>query len=642
MRFIDLLRLGIRERIFLAFFIVTLLTFMTGLLGWISHQEASDSFEEVVNVNVVALGEMGELSKQTMLVTRSAQSIVRSESMEEQEQIWTEVSTSLTNISTLIQNLKINGHLLDTTGVVETELDGIKSILELINESSRSIKKLELKKTSFNKRMRWITSQTLDKIDAEINNLSLTIQSQLNTDLPAVGYAPLSVGSRDLGTSNKKLELLNELRAETNSLTMLMDRAQYLIDSDSLIATEIFANHRIRNIKKILMKLESYRLNQNFVYEISQVIGLISVDESIFKLRSKERSLEGVIVSHQESLNKKLDDVNAAIKKEAERTENQARYLVDQTRKQAVTNNLYLAIMLGFSILVSFLIGWKYVGKSIVGRILQLDKSMREVAAGDQQKPSPVGGNDEIGAMGKSLISFHEQLEQKQQELVQAAKLAALGQLSTGIAHEINQPLVAIRNYSLSSKMLIQQGELDLARQNIEEISLLTVRATQIVSSLKSLARKEEQSLSCIKIIDVVQEVLRIMQGAIKESGTSIKYDSANVMAIADKIRLEQVLLNLVSNAIDAVSDTDIKEIRIDSWVEDGWSFIEVCDSGKGISQEASEHIFEAFFTTKKSGKGLGLGLAISYNIIRNLDGDLYWHDSSLGGTSFFIKLPTG
>ena len=112
--------------------------------------------------------------------------------------------------------------------------------------------------------------------------------------------------------------------------------------------------------------------------------------------------------------------------------------------------------------------------------------------------------------------------------------------------------------------------------------------------------------------------------------------------AIADKIRLEQVLLNLVSNAIDAVSDKDTKEIRIDSWFEDAWAFIEVCDSGKGISQEASEHIFEAFFTTKESGKGLGLGLVISYNIIRNLGGDLYWQDSSLGGTSFIIKLPTG
>ncbi|MGY8870357.1 MAG: sensor histidine kinase, partial [Pseudomonadales bacterium] len=225
---------------------------------------------------------------------------------------------------------------------------------------------------------------------------------------------------------------------------------------------------------------------------------------------------------------------------------------------------------------------------------------------------------------------------------VQAGKLAALGQLSAGIAHEINQPLSAIGHYSHNGLRLIKAGRLNETEKNLNQISNLTKRATTIITRLKSLARKQQDNLVKVDLRLVVDNVLSMLEGdeVRKLTAIDVSFDHDRNLVNADSVQLEQVVLNLVTNALDAINDQPEKRITIDCLHQRDRFEIYVRDNGPGISKELREQIFEPFFTTKRRGQSLGLGLSISYNIIKSFGGRLTVDDGSGSGASFCIQLP--
>jgi len=253
-----------------------------------------------------------------------------------------------------------------------------------------------------------------------------------------------------------------------------------------------------------------------------------------------------------------------------------------------------------------------------------------------------VKGGDEIGTMARSLVSFRDQLSTLQEELVQAGKLAALGQLSAGIAHEINQPLSAIGHYSHNGLRFLQAGRLEEVEKNLNQISNLKKRATIIITRLKSLARPQKDNLIAVEIRQVVDNVLLMLEGDEVRKLTTIDvvYDQQQNQVNADPVQLEQVVLNLLTNALDAIKDNADKKISIECRHHQDWLNIYVKDNGPGISSELREQIFEPFFTTKRRGQSLGLGLSISYNIINSFGGKLSVDLEAEKGASFCIQLP--
>jgi two-component system C4-dicarboxylate transport sensor histidine kinase DctB len=305
-------------------------------------------------------------------------------------------------------------------------------------------------------------------------------------------------------------------------------------------------------------------------------------------------------------------------------------------------NRLMIATSLA-SVMLSVLIVWLYVAKHLVGRIRILDGSMRIIAAGNLQQSVPVKGRDEIGTMANSLRSFRDQLTEKQAELVQAGKLAALGQLSAGISHEINQPLTAISHYAHNGVRLLQQGRAHEAEANFEQISSLTKRSTSIIARLKSMARKRRDSIQTVCLNQVVDHVLTLLQSHSQTHCTEIVVDmpSENNMVMAEQIQLEQVVLNLMSNALDAVADNlHTKKITIECLHSKGQIELRIADNGPGIAPELYEQVFNPFFTTKEVDQGLGLGLSISYNIIQDFGGQLAVVRHPMKGAIFSLRLP--
>ncbi|WP_376960494.1 ATP-binding protein [Azospirillum sp. A26] len=244
------------------------------------------------------------------------------------------------------------------------------------------------------------------------------------------------------------------------------------------------------------------------------------------------------------------------------------------------------------------------------------------------------------------------ELREAQAELVQAGKLAALGQLAAGVGHELNQPLAAIRSYAHNGRKLIGLGRVEEAEGNLGKIADLTARMANITNHLKRFARRPDSRLGAVELAPVIQGALSLFGNRLREEAVAVELalpdaDPASGTPLrvrAEEVRLEQVLVNLLSNALDAVAGAPVRRILIRAEiVEDGEEGaavrIEVRDSGSGIAADPVAQIFDPFFTTKPVGTGLGLGLSISYNIVRDFGGVLSVAESGPDGTAFVLTL---
>lgn len=246
-------------------------------------------------------------------------------------------------------------------------------------------------------------------------------------------------------------------------------------------------------------------------------------------------------------------------------------------------------------------------------------------------------------------IAEHQRAERDlrdaQAELVQAGKLAALGQLAAGVGHELNQPLAAIRSYAHNGRRLIELGRIAEADGNLGKIADLTARMANITNHLKRFARRPDTRLGPVELVPVVQGALSLFGNRLREESVELAVDLPEerpgepLRVRAEEVRLEQVLVNLLSNALDAVAGTPRRRIAIGAEEADGAVRITVRDSGPGIPEAVAAQVFDPFFTTKPVGAGLGLGLSISYNIVRDFGGVLSVAESGPGGTAFLLTL---
>ena len=233
------------------------------------------------------------------------------------------------------------------------------------------------------------------------------------------------------------------------------------------------------------------------------------------------------------------------------------------------------------------------------------------------------------------------ELTAKQDELVQAAKLAALGQMSAGMVHEINQPLAALRSYADNAVTYLKLGKPEGAAENLTEIADLTERMARITGQLKQFARKSQGLAEPVAVTRLVETSLALLGGRPKAEGVELvsSLGDSHLRVWGDEVRLQQVLVNLLRNALDAMKGADHKFLAISVAEQGGEVRLSVADSGSGISEDGLAHLFDPFFTTKPAGEGLGLGLSISEGIVRDLGGTLTAANRPQGGAEFTMTL---
>lgn len=230
-------------------------------------------------------------------------------------------------------------------------------------------------------------------------------------------------------------------------------------------------------------------------------------------------------------------------------------------------------------------------------------------------------------------------LEVAEQTLQQSSKLAALGEMSAAVSHELNQPLAAMKTYLAGAKLLLQRRRPEEAQSSFQRIDDLIERMGAITRQLKSYARKGGDAIEAIDVRESVSSALSMMEPQLRRGDIDMRASLPRdpVIVQADRIRLEQVLVNLMRNALDATKATPDPKVQILLTVGDN-VVVTVRDNGAGI--EDLDNLFEPFYTTKAPGDGVGLGLAISSGIVNDLGGRLTARNGQDGGAVFEITLP--
>jgi C4-dicarboxylate-specific signal transduction histidine kinase len=238
-----------------------------------------------------------------------------------------------------------------------------------------------------------------------------------------------------------------------------------------------------------------------------------------------------------------------------------------------------------------------------------------------------------------------QELRDKQEQLVQAGKLATLGELTTGVAHELNNPLNNIGLYIGNVIDRVHLGQLDTeqALADLEKAMDQVRKATEIISHLRTFGRAATITVERVDMDDVIERALSLMHEQLRLRAIEVELDISpdELVVLGNPIQLEQVFINLLTNARDALAEAPERRIRISSRLEGEQIQIVLADSGPGIPAEIQSRIFDPFFTTKEVGAGTGLGLSITYSIVKEHGGEITLAPAPKGAR-FEIVLPVG
>jgi two-component system C4-dicarboxylate transport sensor histidine kinase DctB len=247
--------------------------------------------------------------------------------------------------------------------------------------------------------------------------------------------------------------------------------------------------------------------------------------------------------------------------------------------------------------------------------------------------------NDRLQAEIAEREKIERHLQVAEQSLAQSSKLAALGEMSAAVSHELNQPLAAMKTYLAGAKLLLQRHRPDEALSSFQRIDDLIGRMGAITRQLKSYARKGGDELKPLDLRDALSGAMSMMEPQLNQMDVKITQvvPRETVMVMGDQLRLEQVIVNLLRNALDAMKE--MKDRELDIIMSAGeMAKLSVRDNGPGIDD--LDQLFEPFYTTKKPGDGVGLGLAISSGIVADLGGRLIARNGAARGAVFEIQMP--
>jgi len=329
-----------------------------------------------------------------------------------------------------------------------------------------------------------------------------------------------------------------------------------------------------------------------------------------------------------------------------------------------------------------------FYSRKILSSIYELTLVTNHIANGDLNQKLTIKSNDELGKLAvtfnkmaenlrtfslkeknllmmaekatKSEIQKAKELEQVQARLFQSSKLATLGEMSTGIAHEINQPLAGIALIVKNTSMLLAKNKLSVSniKKDIKDIESMIQRISKIIYHIRVFAGQESMDFTNVNIHNTLEASLNLLREQLRQHNIKIIFNfSLNLPEIiGEPYQLEQVWINLIINARDAIETkktkmskdgsefkgqinikTKLRELKAKQFVE-----INVSDNGTGLNETQREKAFEPFFTSKEVGQGIGLGLPISYGIIKKHKGTIELKNQQAEGTSITVLLPIG
>ncbi len=427
-------------------------------------------------------------------------------------------------------------------------------------------------------------------------------------------------------TKLKFVEIADDLNA--SFLEMRISEKNFFLYKDVTALDEID-----NKVKNTLESIESAKDN------ITRAIG----EENLGRLKTY---LKGYAKAVEEVRSHGVSDTESEMELRAKGKELRE---FSQTITELERKNVNAIILKSKEILfVSFLVilllsvfGGHFISQKIVESMREIERLALSISKGTFEKLDTIkSDNDECASVIRAMNMMSDELKNREDEIIQSKKLASLGILTAGVAHELRNPL---NNISMVAQNFVEMHDSLSRDQRIELMARVeeeTKRIEEIVKNLLDFAKPKVANLKEADINGTISKAVKLMQNTLDISNIelNLSLDSSIPHVFIDKSQMQQVLVNLILNAVQAMSPGGKLSIKTQAGAEDSVT-IEVTDTGKGIPHEFLPYIFDPFFSTK-GVEGTGLGMSISYAIIRNHKGNIKVESTVNAGTTFTIDLP--
>lgn len=623
-------RFGIGGRLIAAFLGVGLFAVGAGIVGVISYERLSKELAAIAREHLPGLASAARLAEASARVIAGMPELANAERRDGYERGRRVVGERLSELDKVLSERTGSGFDAPQLTAVAAE---IRRNLNAIDDVSGRRFTLAERIRGVSEELRWLQADLID----EIEPLTDDARFNIDTALGQSGSEAAAAKPNTIREETRKSEALMTLNAQANLIVGLFGRLGTVQTREDMEQTGHVIGEAVDQLEVEAKALAGWP-DTITVRQITQrLIGLADTTTGLPGLKRAELAALADAQRLISESRRLVTELGTLVSQEVQRTEAVAKEAADRSAEAIrLGRNLLLAIAAA-SLLGALLIGWFYVRRHLVARLRVLTEAATSIASGQSSALLPKAGNDELGDLARALAVFR----QTRDDLIQAAKLAALGQMAAGLSHELNQPLAAIRSHAHNGALLLERGRPEEARKAIGRIQALTTRAADLIAHLRRFARKPGVVLNPVAVGDTIDTALSLFEPRFEAERVRLTRElpAGRLHVHAEEIRLEQVLVNLMANALDAVSGMEDATIAIGARRAGHKVEIWVADSGPGIDRAHLERIFDPFFTTKPVGSGLGLGLSLSYNIIKDLGGTLAVAETGPAGTRFLITL---
>ena len=692
-------RIGIGPQIYMGLFGSVALVSIASFVAYYFLDEIVDYQSRLAVQSIPNLSRTVEVARQSATLVNGAVRMVSATSLDEHEAVSGEVLWEREELLGVVEELSAGASLDSQVQALESRLRSFGALLEEVYQSSG--RRLEIERS-------------LEGLSEELGEVNRSIEREVVAAIDDQGFF-LVEGIRNLGDSAQPIaqrdwseELayyrdLIEISQQANLAGLYMGETLVLTDRDLLGPLEERFQSAAYNLRRVVRRLEMHMPMESLTRGATRLVEIGESPQGVFALRRETL----------ERLRQEREALSAGREASAELLRDMER-LVEEVNTDAVTVNamsqsaaatgiLVLVLLTMLSVAGAVLIGWLFVGRYLIRRLVGLAVSMRDMAGGDLEAPVNVSGNDEVTDMANSLEVFRryalevqrlnlveklaqeldgknkdletalERLHRAQEQIVAEEKLASLGQLTAGVAHEIKNPLNFVNNFTEVSVELIDEiGEIleeseDQDAEMVEEINEIlgdlrtnlgkvrehSTRADGIVHSMLEHSRAEGGDWRETDLNALLKQYRDLAYHAMRAENTDFNlkmqesFDESIGMLEVVPQDLSRAFLNILTNACQAIDEKRVSlhgdyepELEVGSRrLEDGFEFW-VRDNGPGIPEELKQRMFEPFVTTKDTGKGTGLGLSLTADIVTRHGGSIDVQSEVGEFTRFSIRLP--
>lgn len=427
-------------------------------------------------------------------------------------------------------------------------------------------------------------------------------------------------------TKLRFVEIADDLNASL--LEMRLSEKNYFLYKDDTALFDIK-----ENIDKTLQSIEGVRK------DIIRAVGENNLGQLITHLKRYSEVVENVRRSgnRDAQLETMLRTEGKKLKEFSEEITRLERVRVNEI----IANSKRVLFYSFWAILLSAMIVSHFVSQKILRSLRMIERLTKSISEGNFHKIEGIKSRDELGSVIDAINSMSEELSHREEQIIQSKKLASIGVLTAGVAHELTNPLNNISMIAQTYEDLYDKLSREERVDFMSKVEGETERMKEIIKNLLDFSRPKEPNLKKADINAVIQKTIKLMQNSLDVSNIETQSNLKDGLpgVIIDESQIQQVLVNLITNAVQAMSGGGTLFIGSRNGSSNGFVEVTIMDTGKGIPPEFLPHIFDPFFSTKGDG-GTGLGLSVSYGIIKKHKGDIRAESKVGVGTTFTIELP--